>query len=270
MRILYEYSYYLSTYYAVTTQMNYLENVNLFIGFLKEYKGKVNHLTLYNITKEDIYNYVAYISNLQKGTIKLRLVALKNFYTFLNKELAEYLFEDIKLYNTNSKLPYYLSLQEIKLLTNYYQGEKRDIIYLFLNLGIRLSEMANLNFNLINYDENYLTIIQKGGIQRKVYFSDKIKQVLRKYHKFSYNSRQIQHFISYAMKKLNIKGSVHTLRHTFATTMYKKTKDILLVKELLGHKTIISTQIYTHVTNDELKNAINSNPLANFGVGGEE
>lgn len=71
------------------------------------------------------------------------------------------------------------------------------------------------------------------------------------------------------MKKLNIRGSVHTLRHTFATIMYKQTKDILVVKELLGHRTVISTQIYTHVANDELKQAVNSNPLANYGVGGE-
>ena len=93
---------------------------------------------------------------------------------------------------------------------------------------------------------------------------------MQKYDKFSYNRRQIQYFISYAMKKLNIKGSTHTLRHTFATMMYKKTQDILLVKELLGHKTIISTQVYTHITNEKLRQAFNSNPLANFGVGGED
>lgn len=176
MSILYEYTNYLSTYYAVTTQKNYLENVKLFIDFLKMYKGKVNQLTLYNVTKEDIYNYVAFISDRQKGSIKIRLASLKNFYLFLNRDLGEYLFEDIKLYDTNNKLPYYLSSQEIHKLYNYYNGEKKDIIFLFLNLGIRLSELEEIDFKNINYKENYFTIIQKGGTQRKVYFSNKIKR----------------------------------------------------------------------------------------------
>lgn len=270
MDLLYSYKLFLSTYYSEHTQKTYLSEVNCYLRFLKEYKGNINNIIIYNVTRSDIYNYVAYLSNKPKTTIQIKLKAIKNYYTFLDKKLATFLFEDIKLYTSNKKLPHYLSLQEINLLLGFYSGEKRDIIYLFLNLGIRLSEMAQIDFKNINYNENYFTIIQKGGIQRRVYYSDQVKQVLKKYNKFSYNRRQIQYFISYAMKKLNIKGSTHTLRHTFATLMYRKTQDILLVKELLGHKTIISTQVYTHITNEKLRQAFNSNPLANFGVGGEE
>ena len=270
MQILYEYSHYLSTYYSSYTKETYLEQVKLFLNFLKEYKGRINTLILYNIEQKDIYNYLAFISDYEKGTIRLKINAIKNFYNFLDKKLATFLFQDIKYYSNKIRLPKYLTLQQSKALIQFYTGEKRDIIFLFLNLGIRLAEMVNLDFKNINFEENYLQIIQKGSIQRRVYFSDQTKQVLKKYNGFSYNRRQIQYFISYAMKKLGINGSTHTLRHTFATCIYNETQDILLVKELLGHKSVLSTQIYTHVTNKELKNAIYSNPLSNFGVGGGE
>lgn len=268
MDLLYDYSKFLSMYYADSTKETYLEQVKLFLEFLEGYKGKVNRIILYNLEKKDIYNYIAYISDKPKGTIKIKLSSVHNFISYLNKDLSEYLFEDIKLFDTIQKSPHFLSWREIDLLLNYYSGEKRDIIYLFLNLGIRLSEMANLNFSKINYEENYLTVIQKGNKQRKVYFNEETKQVLKKYTKLSYSRRQIQYFITYAMKKLGIKGSVHTLRHTFGTYMYKQTKDLLVVRDLLGHTSVEATKVYIHIDNEQLRKAYNSNPLANFKVGG--
>ena len=268
MELLYKYSVYLSMYYAKSTKETYLEQVKLYLNFLKQQKGSINHIILYNTTKKDIYNYLAFISEKQKGTMKVKISAIKNFYSYINRDLSDFLFEDIKLFNTYTKLPKSLTSCEIEQLLKYYGGEKRDIIYLFLNLGIRLSEMANLDFSKINYNENYLIICQKGNRQRIVYFNDDIKRVLQKYNSFSYKTRQIQHFISYAMKKLGIRGSVHTLRHTFATFMYSQTKDILVVKELLGHTSIESTMIYTHIDNDSIRKAYESNPLANFKIGG--
>lgn len=270
MDILYKYSQYLSTYYTETTKATYLNQVNLYLTFLKSYKGTLNHIIIYNTDKKDIYNYIAYISDKRKNTIKIKLSALKNFYSFLNANLREELFKDIKLFATQTKTPKYLFSDEIRLLLNYYSGEKRDIIFLFLNLGLRLSELTEINFSNINYEEKYLTVIQKGRKQRIVYFNDAVKEVLQKYTGFSYNKRQIQHFIAYAMKKLGINGSVHTLRHTFATYMYKQTKDILVVRELLGHKSVESTQIYTHIDNEKLRKAYESNPLASFKGGGRE
>lgn len=268
MDLLYKYSIYLSMYYANSTKDTYLEQVKLYLDFLKEQKGAMNHIILYNTTKKDIYNYLAFISEKQKGTMKVKIFAIKNFYSYINKDLSDFLFEDIKLFNTYTKLPKSLTSCEIEQLLKYYGGEKRDIIFLFLNLGIRLSEMTNLDFTKINYKENYFTILQKGNRQRIVYFNDDVKQVLQKYNSFSYSNRQIQYFISSAMKRLGIKGSVHTLRHTFATFMYKETKDILVVKELLGHSSIESTMIYTHIENENIKKAYESNPLANFKIGG--
>ena len=81
---------------------------------------------------------------------------------------------------------------------------------------------------------------------------------------FGIKRREIQYIVTQAMKKLGIKGSTHTLRHTIATKMYEQTNDILLVKEFLGHKSIESTQLYTHISNKMVKEAVERNPLANF------
>ena len=83
---------------------------------------------------------------------------------------------------------------------------------------------------------------------------------------FYISSKEIQYIVKKALKELGYKGSVHTLRHTAASLMYQETKDILLVKEFLGHKSIEATQIYMHLNNEQIKNAVDSNPLARWGV----
>lgn len=176
MDILYGYSCFLSTYYSDTTKDTYVEQVKMFFNFLKEYKGGLNNIIIYNIDRKDIYNYLAYISNYAKGTKKVKISAIKNFYSYLDKDRAIFLFEDIKLYGYEERLPKYLTKGEINDLLNFYDGEKQDIIFLFLTLGIRLSEMTQINFKNINYDENYLIIMQKGGRERKVYFSNNTKR----------------------------------------------------------------------------------------------
>lgn len=265
MEIVYKYSKYLSTYYTDGTKETYLEQVKLFLEFLEEYKGRVNHIILYNLEQKDIYNYIAYISDYKKSTIKTKLSAIRNFLSFINADLSDLLFKDVKLFNTNIKMPRFLVSREIDLLLNYYTGEKRDIIFLLLNTGLRLNEITQISS--INYDEKYLITKVKGNYSRKVYFGEEVKAVLKRVVPIKYSRRAIQHFISYAMKKLGIEGSTHTLRHTYATYMYKQTKDILLVKELLGHKSVVSTQIYTHIDNDVIRRAYESNPLASFKVG---
>lgn len=265
MEILYKYSKYLSMYYTNGTKETYLEQVKLFLEFLKDYKGKINLIILYNLEQKDIYNYIAYISDYKKSTIKTKLSAIRNFLAFINKELADFLFEDVKLFNTNIKSPKYLTSCEIDQLLNYYTGKKRDIIFLLLNTGLRLNEITQISS--INYEEKYLITKVKGDYSRKVYFGEGVKNVLKRIMPIKYNRRAIQHFVSYAMRNLGIKGSTHTLRHTYATYMYKQTKDILLVKELLGHKSVLSTQVYTHIDNEIIRNAYESNPLGSYKVG---
>lgn len=271
--LFYNYKVFLSRF-SSSTQENYLNNVNLYLRFLKEYKGNCDRKTILNVTKADIYNYIAYMDHFSKGTKKIRLVAIKNYYSFLNQNLSDYLFQDIKLFDFNQKLPKTLSKTQIRLLLNYYKDKRNSlIIFLFLNTGIRISELTNILIENINLQEKYIKLKVKGGYFRNVYINETTKQRLSEYihdkngRLFNLTRRQIHNIVTIPMKELGIKGSAHTLRHTFATEMYKETHDIRVVQELLGHKSINSTEIYTHVHNEILKEAVNSNPLANFGIG---
>lgn len=272
MDILYKYAYFLSNY-ANTTKDNYLRGVKYFIRYLEETSGKSDIITLCNISKYEIYNYIAYLQGKSKGTIKNRIYAIKNFYHFLNSNLSRELFEDIKLYDTQIKIPYILSWQEIDLLTNYYKDKRNNlIVFLFLQTGIRLNELANIKVDDINLMDQFITVYGKGGRERQVYISNKTKEMIQEYlneykpteYLFGIKRREIQYIVTQAMKKLGIKGSTHTLRHTIATKMYEQTNDILLVKEFLGHRSIESTQLYTHISNKMVKEAVERNPLANF------
>lgn len=274
MNILYEYSQFLSRY-AKSTQKTYLENVRLYLKFLEEYTEKENTvIQICNVDKSDIYNYVAYLDKFSRNTKENRLASVKNFYVFLNSNLSCFLFEDIKLFNTNKKLPKTLNSVQIQALLNYYSNKRNKlIIYLFLSTGIRLSELSSIEIEKINFDKKCFNVKVKGGDSRDVFLNqhcvDMIKDYIgdRKEGKlFDIKNRAIQTIVKKAMKELDIEGSAHTLRHTFATVMYKHTKDILLVSELLHHKSILSTQIYTHIENEELRKAFNANPLAHFGV----
>ena len=271
MDILYKYENFLSNY-SVSTKENYIESAKIYLRYLKEYKGKCDIITICNVEKADIYNYIAYLQGKSKGTIKNRIYGIKNFYGFLNRDLRRKLFEDIKVFDTQIKLPKILSWREIDLLTNYYKDKRNHlIVFMFLQTGMRLSELANIKLEDIS--GNYIRVIGKGGYERNVYISDKTKEYLQAYTNeykpkgslFGIKKREIQYIVVQAMKKLGIKGSTHTLRHTIATKMYEQTQDILLVKEFLGHRSIASTQIYTHISNNLVKEAVNRNPLNKVG-----
>ena len=273
MYILYKYKEYLSRY-AETTQKTYLGNVKLYFKFLKEYKGRNDIITICNVTKADIYNYVAYLDKFSRNTKETRLASVQNFYKFLNRDLSRYLFQDIKLFNTEQKMPRILSSFQIDMFKNYYSDKRNQlIIFIFLSTGIRLAELQQLRIENIDFENRVFTVKVKGGYIRDVHFPLKISEMIQDYigertegSLFNLSRRGIQVIIEKPMKELEINGSTHTLRHTFATVMYKKTKNILLVKELLGHKTVMSTQIYTYVDNDEIRNAVESNPLSKYGV----
>lgn len=270
MDTFYQYYNYLSTY-SEKTKKRYYENVLLYKRYLKETKGKDNILTICNVDKEDIYNYIAYMDKLSKSTKKARIYAIKNFYNWLGLNLGNYLFKDIKLYNLNKKMPVVLSWQQARLLVDYYSDKRnRLIIYLLLTTGIRLAELEQISINDINLKEKYIRIIGKGNIERRAYINNCLKEMLEDYisgkeQLLDIKRGDIYYIVKKALKDLGLKGSVHTLRHTAGTLMYQNTNDILLVKEFLGHKSINSTQIYTHLINNEVKNAINSNPLAKWG-----
>lgn len=269
VRTLYNYEQFLSTKYLESTKETYLINLKLFFKYLKENKGKVNLNIIKHISKKDIFDYLYSINNLSKATRKSRLNSIKNFYSFLNRKLSIFLFEDIKIYGYDKKVPKFLTSYQIEQLLSYYKDQRNSlIIFLFLNTGIRISELTNIRIENINFEEKYIEIKVKGGYFRNIYINEFLKERMILYigNKksgllFNLKRRQIHNIVVIPMKELGYSGSAHTLRHTFATQIYRKTKDILLVKELLGHSNISSTQIYTHLDNEVIKNILENNPL---------
>ena len=187
--------------------------------------------------------------------------------SIISLKLEEIYSRDIKLYGSRKKVPYSLSSSQCKELIEYYRtkGIILSCISLFLTTGIRLSELTEIRIE--NIEENRIKIMCKGRVERWVYINKKCQDMIHEYVEesegklFKIGKEQVRNIVEKAMKELGIKGTPHTLRHSFASIMYQETKDLRLVQELLGHKSIESTQIYAHINSEAVRKAVESNPL---------
>ena len=257
-----------------------------------------------SITLHDLYEYLAYTSRerLNNANSRARKVAsLRSFFKYLSAKA--------KLIDSNpaneldspkipKSLPKYLSLNESKKLLENIDGDNkiRDyaIITLFLNCGLRLSELAGINIRDIKGDT--LTVIGKGNKERTIYLNQACINAIDDYLKkarpssgikapdqnalfISRNKRRIsvktiQHIVKLHIKAAGLddsKYSVHKLRHTAATLMYKYGHvDVRILQEILGHTNLSTTQIYTHLDDEQLRGAAKSNPLANLEINLDE
>ncbi len=188
-------------------------------------------------------------------------------------------------------LPKHLSLEDSLELLSAVEGpnQKRDycILVLFLNCGLRLAELCSLNLGDVS-NEGYMTVTGKGNKERSVYLNEACQEAIREYltvrpHEgipvtdrnalfISRNHRRIspktvQHIVKTYLEKSGLGGmgySTHKLRHTAATLMYQHGNvDIRVLKDILGHSNLGTTQIYTHVSDTQIKKAAQQNPLAN-------
>ena len=188
-------------------------------------------------------------------------------------------------------LPKHLSLEDSLELLSAVEGpnQKRDycILVLFLNCGLRLAELCSLNLGDVS-NEGYMTVTGKGNKERSVYLNEACQTAIREYltvrpHEgipvtdrnalfISRNHRRIspktvQHIVKTYLEKSGLGGmgySTHKLRHTAATLMYQHGNvDIRVLKDILGHSNLGTTQIYTHVSDTQIKKAAEQNPLAN-------
>lgn len=256
-----------------------------------------------SIEQADIISFMIFLNSYRNNNAKtrnLRLAALKTFFKYIYQLYPMYCknkmnpVENIDYSYTTYRLPKYLNLKEAKKLCNIFNDKNcKDfvrnnlIIYLFLVTGLRKSELIGLNINDINFNENIIRVLGKGNKERTLFITNVLKEKILKYLEIR-NIKDLESFkplfVSSGDKRISkstvryivnrayeIAGlkdkklTVHSLRHTAATIMYEETNgDILIVKKFLGHSSIESTQIYTHVINKELKQAYNSNPLANF------
>ena len=247
------------------------------------------------ITLDDLYEYLMYANNDRDNNANARarkVSSLKSFFNYLSAKahlLDVNITKELDSPKIPSKLPIFLSLDESRKLLENIDGEfkVRDycIITLFLNCGMRLSELVGINISDIHGDR--LTVTGKGNKQRTVYLNKACMSALKAYmevrpkdgvrdRKALFLSKQktrISNNMVYRMVKKNLARagldtdiySPHKLRHTAATLMYKYGDvDVRALQEILGHEHLSTTQIYTHIDESQLREAIDKNPLADI------
>lgn len=250
------------------------------------------------INIQDLHAYISYVDKKRDNGnfAKSRKVAsLRSFFNYLystinviDKNPAE----SLEFPKRDSRNPVYLTLDDSEKLLNTVlenkneEYRKRDyaIIMLFLNCGLRLSELASIDMDKIK-DNDTLTVIGKGNKERTIFLNQACIDAIRDYkmvrpkdakdkkalfiskRKNRMSNRAIQHMVDRYLEKAGFDTdiySTHKLRHTAATLMYKYGNvDILALQEILGHESVSTTQIYTHIDDDRLRDAVKSNPLAN-------
>lgn len=246
---------------------------------------------------QDLHAYISYADRKRDNGnyAKSRKVAsLRSFFDYLylrvnliDKNPAEAL----EFPKKETRNPVYLTLEQAELLLNTVlendneEYRKRDyaIIMLFLNCGLRLSELSSIDIDKIKNDDT-LSIIGKGNKERIIFLNkacilaindyltirpkniNDMKALFISKRKNRMSNRAIQHMIDRYLEKAGLDTSIystHKLRHTAATLMYKYGNvDILALQEILGHESVSTTQIYTHIDNERLRDAVKSNPLS--------
>ena len=244
------------------------------------------------ITLNDAYQFLIYLKqerNNNETTRARRVVAIRRFFIYLTDNLG--LLESNPMKNldipkTKKSLPKYLTLEEAEKLLAVVDGKYKErdyaIITLFLNCGMRLAELVSIDYNDIKADGS-LVITGKGNKERNVYLNTACLVAINNYLKVRPNEgvkdralflssrnqrispKTVQHIVYSNLDKAGLgdRGlSVHKLRHTAATLMYQHGDvDLLLLKEILGHENLGTTEIYTHISSDATKKAIEANPL---------
>ena len=267
--------------------------------------AKVDEDFVKTIKTIDIREFMAYTANSRGNSAAARsrkLSAIRMFFKYMTvseKVISVNPAADIESPKKKKSLPKHLSVDESKDLLHSVvadeESKNRDrdycIITLFLNCGLRLSELVGINLSDIDREMRSLRVVGKGNKERIVYLNDACKGALSAY--ILTRSRDITNikdkdknalFISRLGKRISIKTvqwlvykyldqaglsykhfSTHKLRHTAATLMYQEGGvDVLSLKEILGHSELNTTQIYTHVSDRKLEEAVESHPLANI------
>ncbi|WP_077075176.1 tyrosine recombinase XerC [Aedoeadaptatus urinae] len=256
---------------------------------------------LRKIEKSDIYAYISYLDRERKNNSRTKfrkISSVRSFFDYLTYKvdvLEKNPSENIDMPKMEKSLPVYLTLEEsIRLLRSIQNFKQKNIFrlrdyaiaMLFLNCGLRLSELASLNVKDLNKDRT-LRIIGKGSKERLVYLNDNVERSIDAYlfarkaegladeeplflsmRKTRMSNRSIQHMLEKHLKNAGFdtrKYTVHKLRHTAATLMYQfGDEDLKSLQEILGHESISTTQIYTHVNLEDIRHTMNQNPLANI------
>ena len=292
-----------------TTLNVYYVDLRMFFKFMKKRRGLVGAEVdlkdigikdidinfIKTIDFEDIKSFMTFCMEERGNRAAARskkCSVLNTFFNYLTKKvrlLKENPAENIDFSKKAKVLPKYLTLEQSIALLKSVDGEYKErdycILTLFLNCGMRLSELVGINMNDI-MENNMLRIFGKGRKERIVYLNEACNHALQEYLKVRPENAEDKNalFISKRNKRISKETvqfmvykyidkiglgeqgySVHKLRHTAATLMYQHGNvDIRVLKDVLGHEHLDTTEIYTHLSSKQVQNAINANPLANL------
>ena len=250
-----------------------------------------------SVTISDLYAFIVFckeeLGN-NASTRARKTSTLRIFFKYLTSQihlLETNPAEMLEAPKVKSGLPKHLTLEDSLELLSVVDGPNKErdycILTLFLNCGMRLSELCGLNLSDIRADGT-MRLLGKGNKERIVYINDACETAIKEYmavrpndgiefadrnalfisrNKKRISNKTVQHIVKTYLEKAGLGGqgySTHKLRHTAATLMYQHGDvDIRVLKDILGHSNLGTTQIYTHISDRQIKNAIDSNPLSN-------
>ena len=290
------------------TIKEYYLDLRTFFRFIKLRRGLVSNDTEFSdisisdidtelissVTISEIYEFMNFTLTKRNNSAKTRArktSSLKTFYkyhTYKSLKLKNDPTQNLEAPKVKKALPKYLTLEEALKLLNAVEGKYKErdycIITLFLNCGLRLSELTSLNINSFK-GEKQMIVTGKGNKERIIYLNNACISALNEYKKVRpvngvkdrealFLSRQnnrispktVQAMVNKYLCKIGLDGagySVHKLRHTAATLMYQHGNvDIRVLQDILGHENLGTTEIYTHLSDTQMENAVNSNPLS--------
>ena len=267
-------NYIMAKNYSTNTYTSYISDLYYFYLYVKK--------DLTNVKDIDIRGYIEQLNkqNEKPTSIRRRISTLKSFYKYLYKngymDKKDYPLNKTVYPKVEKRLPkfiYYNDLLEIIDESTRDKDGIRDrlIIEMLYATGTRVSELVNMKYSDIDFNNKRIRVCGKGNKERIVYFGDYAHDALKEYmasHKKNeqgyvftnsnggqLTDRGVRYIIDKIMNKLSVKVHVtpHVLRHTFATDMLNNGCDIKVVQELLGHASLQTTEVYTHVTNERLK-----------------
>ena len=267
--------------YSLNTINSYISDINIFLEDLH-----IQKLNYKDVNHEVIRSYLKYLDEkkYKNSSINRILSSLNDYYNYLTKcKVTKYnYFEDINRPRKEKRLPNFINYSEYMNLLATVEKEENEflkarnllLLEILFDTGLRVSEAVNIEINNINKKEQSIKVLGKGNKERIVYYGDYAKNYLEDYLNLRRNinivdkeylflnknytrltRRGVEYLISDISKKalLRQKISPHTLRHSFATEMLNNGCDIRSVQELLGHKSLSTTGIYTHVTNEVVR-----------------
>ena len=270
--------------YSNKTILSYKDDLIEYNEFLGN-----NFTNILNIDMNIVNNYMKYLYDrkITKSSISRKLSSIRGLYNYLVREdiIKENHFNKIQNPKRELYLPKFLKDEELDKIFSVCNSnnptEERDtlIIELLYATGVRVSELVNIKIKDINREEKLIKVLGKGNKERMVIYNNHTKKALDTYLKDGYNyfnkksseylilnkngnklsERYIREIINKKVSQasLDIKISPHTLKHTFATDILENGADLMTVKELLGHESLNTTSIYTHITNEQIKKTYN-------------